>query len=77
METDLTHLKPGEEAIVLRVDGGYGTIRKINSLGIREGKKITKISSRFRGGPQVIRVGSSRIAMGFGMAKKIIVEVVK
>ena len=75
MEIDLTQLKPGKHGTVIRVEGGYGATRRIHSMGIREGKKVTKMSSHFWGGPQVIRVGHSRVAMGFGMARKVIVEV--
>lgn len=77
MQIDLTQLKAGEEATVIRVEGGYGAMRRIHSMGIREGKKVTKMSSHFWGGPQIVRVGHSRVAMGFGMARKVIVEIEK
>jgi ferrous iron transport protein A len=74
MQIDLTKLKPGEHATVVKVEGGYGAVRRIHSLGIREGKRVIKISSHFWGGPQIVRIGHSRVAIGFGMARKIIVE---
>ncbi len=71
---DLTQMKAGQSGIVTEIQGGYGLIRRIQSLGIREGKRITKVSSHFWRGPQTIKVDNLRIAIGFGMAKRIIVE---
>jgi len=43
-------------------------------LGIRPGKKVTKLSSTLFRGPVTLRVNNTQVAVGFGMAKKIIVE---
>jgi len=43
-------------------------------LGIRPGKKITKISSMLMRGPVTVQAGHTQIAIGFGMANKIFVE---
>jgi len=71
---DLTQMKAGQSGAVTEIQGGYGLIRRIQSLGIREGKRITKVSSHFWRGPQTIKVDNLRVAIGFGMAKRIIVE---
>jgi len=71
---DLTQVKAGQSGIVTEIQGGYGLIRRIQSLGVREGKRITKVSSHFWRGPQTIKVDNLRVAIGFGMAKRIIVE---
>ncbi len=44
-------------------------------MGIREGKRLKKVSSHFWQGPQTVEVDKVRIAIGFGMAKKIFIEV--
>jgi len=44
-------------------------------MGIRPGKKIKKISSNFWCGPQTVEVDNVRVAIGWGMAKKIFIEV--
>ncbi|MFA5271376.1 MAG: FeoA family protein [Candidatus Omnitrophota bacterium] len=75
MIIDLTQLRPGEIGIVKEIQGGCGFIRKLHSMGLRPGKKTTKTSSHFWRGPQTVEVGNMRIAIGFGMAKKILVEV--
>jgi ferrous iron transport protein A len=75
MKIDLTQLQPGETGIVEEMQGGYGYIRKLQSMGVRSGKRITKVSSHFWRGPQTVEVDNVQIAIGFGMAKRIIVEV--
>jgi ferrous iron transport protein A len=76
-EIDLTQLKEGEFGVVVHIHGGYGLVRRLESLGIRVGKKVTKVSSQLLRGPITIRIGNSHVAVGFGMAKKIFVEIEK
>ena len=75
MLIDLTQMQPGEAGIVKEIQGGHGLIRKLQSMGLRPEKKITKVSSHFWRGPQTVEVGNIQIAVGFGMAKLILVEV--
>ncbi|MCM8783916.1 MAG: ferrous iron transport protein A [Candidatus Omnitrophica bacterium] len=75
MLKDLTQMEEGELGIIKEFRGGIGFVRRIESLGIREGKKIKKISSQFLRGPQTIEIDNCQFAIGFGMAKKILVEV--
>ncbi len=75
IEIDLTQLRPGELGLVETINGGQGVMRKLQSFGIRQGKRIVKVSSHFWRGPQTVEIGTMHIAIGFGMAKKIIVTV--
>ncbi len=75
MIIDLTQIKPQEIGIVKEIQGGQGFVRKLQSMGVRPGKKITKVSSHFWRGPQTVDVGNIQIAVGFGMARRILVEV--
>lgn len=77
MIVDLTQLKPGETGVVEEIQGGHGLIRKLQSMGVRPGKRITKVSSHFWCGPQTVEINNMQIAVGFGMAKKILVKVEK
>jgi len=71
----LNDLHPEESGIVYEIKGGQGLINRLNALGIRTGKKITKINSMLLHGPVTIRIDRTRVAIGFGMATKIFVEV--
>jgi len=59
---------------VAHIEGGHGLVNRLNALGIRPGKKITKVSSMLMRGPVTIQLDSAQVAIGFGMANKIIVK---
>lgn len=73
----LPELKLGESGVIIDIQGGAGLVSHLESLGIRVGKRITKISAQFWRGPQVVKVDNIRIALGFGMSRKVYVEVDK
>jgi ferrous iron transport protein A len=50
-------------------------VNRLNALGIRPGKKITKVNSMLMRGPVTVQLGSTRLAIGFGMANRILVEI--
>ena len=70
----LRQMQAGQSGIVVQIQGGYGLINRLSALGIRPGKRITKVSSMFMRGPVTIQVGNAQVAIGFGMANKVIVE---
>jgi len=74
---DLTQLEEGETGVVVGIHGGYGLLHRLESLGIRVGKKVTKVSSQLMRGPVTVKIDNSEVAMGFGMARKIIVQLEK
>ena len=71
----LKDLKPGEGGGIVQIDGGRGMVNRLAALGIRPGKRITKLSSGFMHGPVTIEIDRTQVAIGFGMAKRILVEV--
>ncbi len=71
---NLTQMKSGELGTVVAINGGFGFSRRVEALGIRVGVNIKKISSQFMRGPITVQVGNTQVALGFGMARKIIVE---
>ena len=73
----LAEMKTGQTGTVVGVLGGHGLIRRLDGLGIRPGKKVTKLSSTLFHGPVILRADSTQVAVGFGMARKIIVELDK
>ncbi len=70
----LTQMQIGQSGVVVQIQGGHGLVNRLNSLGIRPGKRITKVSSMLMRGPVTIQVDRAQVAIGFGMARRIIVE---
>lgn len=70
----LNHMKSGQSGKLVRIDGGQGIHQRLNSLGIREGQNIVKIGAMFMRGPVTIQAGRTRVAIGHGMAKRMIIE---
>jgi len=67
-------MQPGHSGTVVQIQGGHGLVDRLNALGIMPGKRITKISSMIARGPVTIEVDRAQVAIGFGMANRIIVE---
>ncbi len=74
-EMALTAMETGQTGKVVQIQGGRGMIGRLEVLGIRIGRELRKVSSQFMRGPVVLEVGNTQVAVGFGMAGKILVEV--
>ena len=70
----LAWMRARQSGIVVQIRGGHGMVNRLSALGIRPGKRITKVSSMLMRGPITIQLGNAQVAIGFGMANKIIVE---
>ena len=70
----VAQMRTGETATVVGVVGGPGLVRRLDAMGIRPGKPVTKVSSTLFHGPVTLSVNSSRVAVGFGMARRILVR---
>ena len=75
-QVPLSRLQAGQSGIVVQIQGGRGLINRLSALSIRPGQRITKVSSMFMRGPITIQIGNAQVAVGFGMAKRILVELV-
>ena len=75
MIVDLTKMKTGEVGTVVSLEGGSGFIMRLQNLGIRPGKTITKLSAHFWRGPITVQVSGANVALGFSMASRVMVEV--
>jgi ferrous iron transport protein A len=71
----LNQLKFGQSGTVVQISGGRGLMARLNAMGVRPGKKITKVSALLFKGPVTLRLDGAQIAIGFGMANRIMVEV--
>jgi ferrous iron transport protein A len=74
-EIHLTRLGAKQTAVIKEISGGYGVTHRLESMGIRPGKSITMISAHFWRGPITVMIGKAKVAIGHGMAQKIIVEI--
>ncbi|MFP3898946.1 MAG: ferrous iron transport protein A [Dehalococcoidia bacterium] len=70
----LAEMRTGQTGTVVGVAGGHGFARRLDALGIRPGQRVTKLSAALFRGPIIVKVGSAQLAIGFGMARRIVVE---
>jgi ferrous iron transport protein A len=77
MRVSLACMKPGQIGILVEIRGGHGMIRRLEALGLRLCKRIRKVSSMLMRGPVVVEVDGFQIAIGYGMASRIIVEIME
>ena len=73
-QTNLARMQIRKSGLVTQIQGGHGLIHRLNSLGIRPGKRIIKVSSMIMRGPVTIEVDRAQVAIGFGTAVRIVVE---
>ena len=72
---DLSQMRAGQTGKIMSFDGGRGLVKRLESMGIRCGVKITKVSGQIMRGPIIVRVGNTQVAIGFGIARKILVKI--
>lgn len=72
----LTELKTNKTAVVEDILGGDNMKHRLESLGLITGKEFMKVSSHFWQGPVTIKLKytGNKVAIGHGMAEKIIVR---
>jgi ferrous iron transport protein B len=69
----LSDAKPGQEITLFRIEGGRGMKQKLAEMGLIPGEKIKRVESSDNG-PIIIVVKGTKLAIGRGMADKIILE---
>ena len=70
----LAQLKNGQSGTVIEIQGGRRMTDRLNALGIIPGKKITKTSAMLMRGPVTVEVDRAGVAIGFGMASRVVVK---
>jgi len=60
---------------ITEISGGHGMRMKLEDMGIREGSRIQKVSQQLMRGPVIIAHKNTQVSLGFGMARRIMVEV--
>ena len=69
----LAELKDGVPALVETVAGGQALLKRLSAMGITPGGRLVKESGHGQG-PVVVLVRGARLALGRGMASKIILK---
>ncbi len=69
----LVNVSAGELVRVVDICGGHGLASRLEAMGIRPGTDITKKSEMFMRGPVTVEAHGAQIAIGYGMASKILV----
>ena len=67
-------LKNGQQGKIVAIQGGPGVSRKLGNMGIRVGSQVCNLSGHFMKGPVVVQSGRTQVAMGPGLAGKIMIE---
>ena len=70
----LAQLKEKHKGRVIEISGGTNLQDRLMNMGVYKGKEVIKISHIGLRGPVVIKVGRSILALGHGVAAKVIVE---
>lgn len=71
---NLTQLKNGKSAQVIKVQGDHQFIDRLEAMGILPDTTIVKKSASLMKGPIVIEKGEMQLAIGYEMAQKILVK---
>lgn len=68
----LACLEAGCKACVKEIRGGRTAVRRLWEMGVCPGRELCLLRNDFHG-PVIVLIGSSRIAIGRGMAQKVLV----
>lgn len=71
----LSMVQSGKQIQIVNIEAGWGLRRRLADMGLTPDLKITVISSQ-RTGSVVLDVRGSRLALGRGISKKIMVNTV-
>lgn len=70
----LARLKSGQSGTVIDIQGGRHLADRLSAIGIRPGKRVTKVSAMILRGPVTVQVGQIQVAVGHGMARRIMIS---
>jgi ferrous iron transport protein A len=73
-EITLTEMAPGARGVIAGLRGGPGFRARLRALGLVEGQSLQKLSRVGLGGPVVVLVNRAQVAVGRGMAGRIVVR---
>jgi len=67
-------MKEEQSGIIVEITGGAHAAKRLADLGLSPGAEVEVLSSTFFSGPMQIHVCGSKLIIGRGLAKKIIIK---
>ena len=74
MPTTLDQIYESKKAKVIDIQGGAGVRQRLSQMGIHPGDMVTILRYGAFRGPLLIEIHGSQVALGRGIASKVIVE---
>ncbi|RLG53817.1 MAG: hypothetical protein DRO00_02895 [Thermoproteota archaeon] len=68
----LAFIQEGKKARVIDIFGGRGMVRRLMEMGLSPGSEVIVVRNSL--GPMIIEVRGVRLALGRGLASRILVE---
>ncbi len=69
----LTQARTGLNLIFISVEGGRGAVQRLTDMGLIPGERL-KVLHNSGDGPVTVLIKGAKVALGHGLAAKIIVE---
>jgi len=67
----------GEKGVIIRAAGGFGVVRRLAEMGLTPGVEIKLLRKCSFHGPIEIEVRGVALALGYGIASKVLVRPAK
>lgn len=75
MKCPVSSMRNGQWGTLTEIEGGEDLTEKLASLGIRVGTRIGRKYGLMGRGPVVLTVGTGEVAIGYGMASRMVVRI--
>ncbi len=73
----LTDLAEGERGVMVKAIGGFGLVRRLTEMGLTPGVEVKLLRKGSFGGPVEVEVRGVTLALGCGVASKVLVKPLK
>ncbi|MEM1566567.1 MAG: FeoA family protein [Candidatus Bathyarchaeia archaeon] len=73
----LTDLAEGGRGIIVKTQGGFGLVRRLAEMGLTPSTEVKLLKKGSFGGPVEVEVRGVTLALGHGVASKVLVKPLK
>lgn len=70
----MDQMRGGEAGVIADIRGGRGVVRRLTELGLAPGVPVRMFSDSGSFGPVIVKVGDTKIGIGRGMARRVLVR---